>query len=315
MYPNMYPDMRHEQVLYQNPNLAIRIWQIEPPRNSLSNAEAHARFQEYIASAKLKPHWHYHEEVEFLLIVEGGLTCYCPESQFDIRKGDVAIFGALEPHYTLHAYPGTLKYIVFQIDLRKHWDGSTLSSMQHFSEVNRPLSSMNYVYRSNEGVQKQTADLIREIFNDMNNVPIGYDLAVSSRIKSILLLLLRHDTRKLLNYNDNRMYERLQPAVDHIESLLSTKLTVDDVCSLVNMSYTHFIKTFKNTIGMSFTEFIAYKRIKKAEQLLLTRDMSISEIAEAVGFSNLGHFYNMFRRYNDCSPKQFKGRLREAHQN
>ncbi|WP_239616059.1 helix-turn-helix domain-containing protein [Cohnella mopanensis] len=306
----MYPEMRYEQVVYQNPFLAMRIWQIDS-KDLTPEAIRVWKEQDWKQKRYTDSQWHYHEEVELLLIHEGELTTFCREEQLVLRSGDIALFGSSEPHMTMHTNDDELSYIVFQIDLRKYWDLSTINSMQHFSEVIRPLSSLNYVYRDNPDVRAQTADLIREIYKEMNDAQIGYELAVSARIKNILLLLLRYDTQMKLNYNDNRLLGRLQPAVDYVEQNLSEKLSVSEISGLVNMSYTHFIKTFKKAVGMSFTDFVVYKRIKKAEQQLLTNDdLSIAEVAESVGISNIGHFYDMFRRYNDCSPKQFKDRLR-----
>jgi len=306
----MYPDIRHEKVLYQNPFLSMRIWQ----NDSAFPAPEEIRFSlERAWEQKQYYEWHYHEEVEFLLILKGELTAFCTEERLVLRKGDIALFGSSEPHTTIQTKDGSLSYIVFQIDLRKYWDLSTLNSMKHFSEVIRPLSSLNYIYRENREVRALTATLIREIYREMNDKQIGYELAVSSRIKNILLLLLRHDKQMQLNYNDNRLLDRVQPAVDYVEKHLSEKLPVADLSQLLNMSYTHFIKTFKKAVGMSFTDFVAYKRIKKAEQQLLTNDdASIAEVAESVGITNLGHFYELFRRYNNCSPKQFKERLKNV---
>jgi len=304
----LYPEMRHEQVAYQNPFLAMRVWQIDtentPPPEQV-------RKTEQLWRQKAFHEWHYHEEVEFLVILEGEITAYCHEEQFVLGPGDVVVFGSSEPHTTVQTKEGILSYIVFQIDLRKYWDPSTLNSMQHFSEVIRPLSSLNYIYRNNPDVRHRTAKLIREIFREMNEGRLGYELAVSSGIKNILLLLLRHDDRQMLNYNDNRLIARLQPAVDYVETNLSEKLSVAEISAALNMSYTHFIKTFKRAFGMPFTDFVVYKRIKRAEQLLLTSDVSIADVAESVGISNLGHFYEMFRRVNGCSPKQFRDRLRQ----
>jgi len=309
----MYRDLRHEKVIYQNPFLSMRIWQSDVdfcvPDEIQTNLEHDWKYKENFE-------WHYHEEVEFLLILEGELTAFYTEGKMVLQKGDVALLGSSEPHVTIISKNGMLSYIIFQIDLRKYWDLSILNSMRHFSEVIRPLSALNYVYRENKEVRAATGTLIHEIYHEMNSKQIGYELAVSSRIKSILLLLLRHDRQLQLNYYDNRLLDRIQPAIDYVESNLTEKLPVTELSRLLNMSYTHFIKTFKKAVGMSFTDFIAYKRIKKAEQQLLTNnDASIAEIAESVGINNLGHFYELFRRFNDCSPKQFKDRLRNVTSN
>lgn len=304
----MYPDIRHEQVIYQNPFLAIRIWQIDG-NNSIP--EEIKRKVEQDWRQKRYTEWHYHEEVEFLLILKGELTAYSTEEQLVLRDGDVALFGSSEPHSTLPTNEGNISYLVFQIDLRQYWDQSTLNSMRHFSEVLRPLSALNYIYKEYPEVRTRTAELIRDIYAEMNSGRIGYELAVASRIKDMLLLLLRHDTRMKLNYNDDQLTYRLQPALDYVEERLGGKLSVSEVSSMLSMSYTHFIKMFKKAFGMSFSDFVTYKRIKKAEQQLLTGDQSIAEVAESVGIANVGHFYNLFRRHNDCSPKQFRDRLKK----
>ncbi|HIW32578.1 MAG TPA: AraC family transcriptional regulator [Candidatus Paenibacillus intestinavium] len=306
----MYHDMRHEKVIYQNPFLSMRIWQNDTAQPTTEEVRLNL---EHAWEKKQYFEWHYHEEVEFLLILKGEITAFCIEERLVLRKGDIALFGSSEPHTTIQSKGGSLSYIIIQIDLRKYWDQSTLNSMKHFSEVIRPLSALNYVYKENREVRTVTATHIREIYREMNDKHIGYELAVSSRIKNILLLLLRHDEQLQLNYNDNRLLDQIQPAVDYVEKHLSEKLPVADLSRLLNMSYTHFIKTFKKAVGMSFTDFVAYKRIKKAEQQLLTNnDASIAEVAESVGINNVGHFYELFRRYNDCSPKQFKDRLKNV---
>lgn len=300
----MHPEIRHEQVVYQNPHLAVRIWKIQSGQNCWHH--------EPVEKIRRSPPWHYHEEVELLLILNGELTVFFGEEQLALHQGDVALFGSSEPHWTLHT-GGQLSYIVFQINLHHYWVPSTINCMKHFLEVIRPLSAVNYIFGEHPEARTQIARMIQDIFDEMNAGQIGYELAVTSRIKSILLTLLRYDRKQLLNYTDNRLIGRLQPAIDYVEAHLNERLTIEALSKHLNISYTYFIKLFKKAVGMPFTDFVNYKRIKKAEQQLLTSDISIAEIAESVGISNLGHFYDLFRRYNDCSPKQFKDRLREPY--
>lgn len=305
----MYPDIRHEQVIYQNSFLALRIWQIDGTENAPEEVK---RQVEQDWRQKRYSKWHYHEEVEFLLILKGEMTAFCTEEQLVLRKGDIALFGSSEPHCTLQTKEGNLSYLVFQFNIRNYWDQSTLNSMRYFSEMLRPLSTLNYIYRDDREVRSRTGSFIRDIYREMNESRTGYELAVAARIKDILLLLVRNDTRLRLDYNDAQLAGRLQPAIDYVEDRLGDKLSIAEASAMINMSYTHFIKMFKKAFGMSFTDFVAYKRIKKAEQLLLTSELSIAEVAQSVGVSNIGHFYNLFRRHNHCSPKQFIDQLKKS---
>mgnify|MGYP000014697826 CR=1 FL=1 len=306
----MYMDMVHEKVVYQNPFLCMRIWQIEGP--ALSNREIMKREKSALRKGKDSLTWHYHKEVEFLLVLHGAMTVYLPEEQFRIQQGDVAIFGSSEPHTTQQCSAESLQYLVFQLDLQKHMDQSTVSNMKYFSNVLRPLSRLNYILRENESVRAQIAQFIMNIYMETDHQEKGYELAVSALIKNIFLLLVRNDNQLMLHYQHDPLMERIQPVLAYIEEHLSEKMLIEEVTKQINLSYYYFIKVFKKAVGMSFTDYVNFKRIKKAEQMLLTEDRSIAEVAELVGISNLGHFYEMFRRFNNCSPKQFKNRLSDA---
>jgi AraC-like DNA-binding protein/mannose-6-phosphate isomerase-like protein (cupin superfamily) len=301
----MYPELINEQVVYQNPFLAMRIWQIDALHRATEETKRQLEL-DWLQKRYVK--WHYHKEVEFLHVLKGELTAFCANERLILREGDICLFGANEPHHTIQT-DAEISYLVFQIDLHQYWDQSTLGSMRHFSEVIRPLSALNYIYRTNSEVRETTAMLIKDIQQEMNEKQLGYELAVSSRFKNILLLLLRNDNEFKLHYSDNGLIDRMQPALDYVDKHLGEKLTIEALSKTMNMSYTYFIKQFKTAVGMPFTDYVTYKRIKKAEQQLLTGTASIAEIAEAVGMTNLGHFYDMFRRINDCTPRQFKDRL------
>jgi AraC-like DNA-binding protein len=181
--------------------------------------------------------------------------------------------------------------------------------MRYFSETQKPLSKANYIFQESSTVKQQTASCIQQILNEATRKETGYELAVSVLIKQILLLLLRHDSRKVLIEQDNFDRLRLKPVLDYIENHLTDRIQVEEVCKIANMSYYYFVKYFKKTIGLSFTEYVNYRKVKWAERILLTKDLSISEVGERIGMPNMAHFYKMFKKYNDCSPKQFQRKM------
>lgn len=305
----MFPSMRHEEVIYQNPFLCMRVWQMD--RMMSSQEEVRQCGQPDMPRSRDAINWHYHEEVEFLLVQAGELTVHLPDEVLVMREGDVAIFGSSEPHSTYQSAPGQLAQTVLQLDLQKHIDQSTVSNLKYFSEVLRPLSKLNYIFRDNPDVRRQAQGYILAIYEEMQRKEPGYELAVSALIKNMLLILLRNDDRQQLQSNEDPLLERVMPALTYIDQNLSDKIMIQDVAHQVNMSYYYFVKLFKRALGMSFTDYVNFKRIKRAEQLLLTEDLSVVEVAEQVGIFNLGHFYEMFKRINGCSPRQFKNRLED----
>jgi AraC-type DNA-binding domain-containing proteins len=278
----------NERVMYENPLLSIRIFQTQRQDIHMTN-------------------WHYHKQLELILILEGQLEVTLEKESFLLGPEDLIIIGASELHRDRNSKH--LDYIVLQFDLEQFFDSSSIPYMRYFAETRAPLSQANYIYQQNDDVRRQTGNCIKQILAEATTKETGYELAVSILIKQILLLLLRSDSRKVLAEGDNFDKIRLKPVLDYVEERLTDRIQVEEVCKIANMSYYYFVKYFKKTIGLSFTEYVNYRKVKRAERILLTKDLSISEVGERIGMPNMAHFYKMFKKYNHCSPKQFQRKM------
>ncbi|MDO4544994.1 MAG: helix-turn-helix transcriptional regulator [Bacillota bacterium] len=67
-----------------------------------------------------------------------------------------------------------------------------------------------------------------------------------------------------------------------------------------------YISEFIRKSGLSFKKMIAYHRANASEKLLLTTDKSIAAVAEMCGFSDVKPYYEAFKRWYKCTPKQFR---------
>jgi len=72
------------------------------------------------------------------------------------------------------------------------------------------------------------------------------------------------------------------------------------------MSYFHFSRAFKQSMGMTPTNYIAERRIERAKKLMQETNLPISEIALRSGFSSQSHFTTSFRRLAGVTPRCFR---------
>jgi len=282
-------EILNEKVAYENPLLSLKIY---------STTRVHDAYID----------WHYHREVEVLLVNEGGLDVDVQEERFRLEAGDIALIGSSQLHRD-RSFGVPLNYIVLQFDLEQFFDSSTIPFMRYFAETQNPLSSANYIFQDNPLLKREAAACIRSILREATDKRIGYELAVSMLIKQLLLIIIRNDSKEVLSGQDDFDRMRLRPVLTFVENHLTDRIQVEEVCKLANMSYYYFVKFFKKSIGLSFTEYVNYRKIKWAERILLTKDLSISEVGERIGMPNMAHFYKMFRKYNDCSPKEFQKKM------
>lgn len=99
---------------------------------------------------------------------------------------------------------------------------------------------------------------------------------------------------------------RLQPAIDLIHGNPEKDFTLLELARLCNSSVFHFARSFSARTGAAPFRLQRKLRLHKAQQLLLETELSVGEVAIAVGFESLTHFSRLFRTYFGCSPREYR---------
>jgi AraC family transcriptional regulator len=133
-------------------------------------------------------------------------------------------------------------------------------------------------------------------------------LYVEHLISALSIHLIRQYAVKNQSLRDpNGLPKRkLQRAISYINEHLAEDLSLKDVSSVVGMSPFYFTNLFKQSMGMTAYQYVIYRRIERAKQLLRTQELSIAEVSEQVGFSSQSHFSNIFRKHTNKTPKMYQ---------
>jgi two-component system response regulator YesN len=97
----------------------------------------------------------------------------------------------------------------------------------------------------------------------------------------------------------------------HISENIDKDLSRDDIAAYIYLSPDYLSRVFKKETGVSLSEYLIEEKFKFAQNLLIQSDMSISEIATSIGYTNFSHFSKMFKRVTDMNPLEFRKRNRQ----
>lgn len=253
-----------------------------------------------VASARYGGDWHSvphtHNHMELFFIV-GGRGQFLIEDQ--LHPVDTNSLVMINPNVThtevsLNAQP--LEYIVLGIEGIALAD-STLSNNQ--------FSILNY-YESAE-----VSSCLRNILREMEQKNPGYEDICQAFMEILIIRLMRTTVLAVPAETETVSTNRQCAAVRrYIDLHFKEALTLDQLAEEGHMNKFYLSHAFKRTYGVSPINYIIEKRIDESKYLLAETDLSLSQIAQLLGFSSLSYFSQVFRRTQGVSPKEYRQSLK-----
>lgn len=107
-------------------------------------------------------------------------------------------------------------------------------------------------------------------------------------------------------FGQYRMNENVVSVLEVIGRDYQKELSLKDISKALFINPVYLGQLIKRETDSTFAELLNKQRIKAAQQLLLSTSDSIEDICYAVGYSNLGYFYKVFRKLCGKSPKAYR---------
>jgi AraC family transcriptional regulator len=105
---------------------------------------------------------------------------------------------------------------------------------------------------------------------------------------------------------------RLKRATEYMMANLGQPISLADIATATGLSRMHFAAQFRVATGQRPHEYLLQRRIERAQELLLSSDLALIEIAFDVGFKTQAHFTTVFTRLVGETPNVWRRRNREA---
>ena len=125
------------------------------------------------------------------------------------------------------------------------------------------------------------------------------------------LLLTGHKIKNSYSYCKDYLGEKyphpeIRKAIYYIHKHIDENISLNDICSIVNMNKTYFCRVFKNYTNCTFSEYVNLRKITAAKHLLLDPQFSLVEVSLCCGFNNYSYFCRLFKKVIGITPLEYK---------
>src|SRR5258707_1660917 len=93
---------------------------------------------------------------------------------------------------------------------------------------------------------------------------------------------------------------------EYMELHLGDSIDRSMLAGVAGLSVHHFARQFKQSTGVTPHFYLTKKRVERAQQMLIQTDLSLAEVACAVGFFDQGHLARHFRHMLGTTPREFR---------
>lgn len=238
---------------------------------------------------------HFHEDTELLAVLSGSITLSIGVDQHMLQQGDIAILPPSVIHSaTSNTVDAAIRGLVFN-----------LKELQLPNIVNELcFVSPNGVILKSTNQETHLVD--SEFFNTVRIYESESNGRVFKLYGAIMNLLGVLCNLKILTTEADKKQSRIDPALQYIKENYMHSISVCDIARTVNLCNDHLIRIFKEITAKPPTDYLIDFRLTKAMKLLVSSDMSVAEIGEAVGFRSVGYFCRTFKARIGQTPSQYK---------
>ncbi len=150
-------------------------------------------------------------------------------------------------------------------------------------------------------LEKDLIGLDSEFINPQHN----YIMMLSSIMTTVLVRIYRNLAQSRSSISTSIL---VTGVIDYIQKNYASDISNTSIGARFNYHPNYINRSMLNSTGQSLHQYVISVRVLHALELIQTTDMSITEIAKAVGFKSIKHFSQSFKKIYGFSPTHFKPR-------
>lgn len=241
---------------------------------------------------------HCHEQHRLIAVIEGQGVLHAESGDHRVRAGDALALAPGLRHRLSFAGETPMQLLTVEFV-----PGSVLTP-DEVALVQLVFAGAP-VIRCRAAAAAEAQSLLHRIRAEQRREKAAGAVAVRAYLVSLLVLLYRRRPRE-----SGRQALEPEPLLtfvrEYMERHYAQGLRLQDLADQAHLSVRQFTARFKRAFGETPMRYLTRVRIGAAQELLRRSGLGVADVAHAVGYENLSHFYRTFVHHTGVSPGRYR---------
>lgn len=254
-----------------------------------------------VGSARYGGDWHSvphtHHYAELFYVVSGRGLFQIENEQYPVTTQQLIIVNPNVMHTEVSYQSSPLEYIVLGIE-----------GLEFTPDAQEESRFQILDYRDNGSI----LTCLRNILLETEKALPGFETICRAYMEILIVRLMRDTTFHLTSDPLPASSSQCASVRRYIDSHFKEPLTLDHLAEIAHINKYYLAHSFKEEFGISPISYQLNRRIEESCYLLQQTDMSLSEIAQVLGFSSSSYFSQLFRKTKEISPSDYRKSFRST---
>ncbi|MEK4020601.1 MULTISPECIES: AraC family transcriptional regulator [Bacillus] len=247
---------------------------------------------------------HWHDEFQFVFILEGEAEFHINEKILNIQQGDGVFINSGCLHMAKDANGTTCTYICLNVS--PHF----ITANELFTTFVHPYMHASQtpfiLFNRKDGWPNQIYQCIQIIQRLIEQTPAYFELELNIQLITIWKCLLQNRFQLTYDARKHDRNERMKHMLNWIHEHYHEKVLLQDIAREGQLSRSECCRYFNDILKKSPIHYVNEYRIQQSLILLQKTDLNITEIAYQVGFSSTSYFISIFKRVKNTTPLSYR---------
>ncbi len=250
--------------------------------------------------------WHFHPELELTHIVKGRGTRFVGDNIEFFQDGDLILVGSNLPHVWKNQNKESELSVARVVQFLPNFMGDDILKLVVFKNIQKLLIKSSFGLKIEGEVKVLILGFLNKLFKTED--PLERIILI---IKMLDCLGTSDETIPIskslfLVELDKQNKDRLNRVIDYTITNFASKIMLEDVASISNMSVSNFCKFFKVRVKKTYVQYLTEVRIGMSCKMLIENQLSINRIAYDSGFVNISNFNRAFKLNKNMTPFSYR---------